>query len=363
MKILFLNTNIGYGGASKMMAWVANQMALNGEDVVFLTYRDKTELQQLNEKVDHVHFDLEGIEGRGKGLLHTVRFLHDYIKKNKFDLAVAFLSPSFVRLALACKGTRTKMLFSHRGDPYQKATSFTGRLLNTIIDKAFRSADYYVFQTEAARSYYPQSIRRKGRVIANPIKPLVRTQSRSGNVEKRIVNIARLDINQKRQDLLIDAFNKISGTYPDYVLELYGDGADERILNEQASSNKQIHFMGKTSDVVGVSQNAAISVLSSDFEGIPNSLLESMSLGIPCISTDCSPGGAAMLIRNRENGLLVPRGDADSLAKAMSYMIEHREDAEQMGINGMEVNDKYSEATISKMWMDYLAFIKSKMPK
>ena len=112
--------------------------------------------------------------------------------------------------------------------------------------------------------------------------------------------------------------------------------------------------MGKTYDVVAAFQNALASVLSSDFEGIPNALLESMSLGVPSISTDCSPGGAAMLIRNKENGLLTPRGDAKALAEAMEYVILHPNEAEAMGETGMEVNQLYAEDVISVKWQSFI---------
>lgn len=65
-------------------------------------------------------------------------------------------------------------------------------------------------------------------------------------------------------------------------------------------------------------------VLSSDFEGIPNSLLEAMSIGMPVVSTDCSPGGARLLIENGVNGLLVKTGNSGELASAMEVYFEIR---------------------------------------
>lgn len=351
MKILFVNTNIGYGGASKMMVWVANLYALNGHQVTFFTYRSAEVSQELSFKVNHVHVELEPLMGGGCRLWGTVKYLHTFIKNNNFDVVIGFLSPSQLRITLACIGTSTKILFSQRGDPLQKNTSL---MIGKLINWLFCKADCFVFQTEQAMMCYPSSVQKRGFVIANPIVPLKRTQKREGNIEKRIVIIARLDMRQKRQDVLINAFKLISHKHPEYILELYGDGEDEKKLKLMAAGYNCIHFMGKTSDVVGVSQNAAISVLSSDFEGIPNSLLESMSLGIPCVSTNCSPGGAAMLIRDYVNGILVPCDDANELAKALDYMIEHPDKAEDMGKRAMEVNIIYSEDNISKKWLDVL---------
>lgn len=353
MKLLFLNTNIGYGGASKMIVWVANQCAKRGHEVTFLTYREKEVHQPLISQVNLVQESLEGANGNSNAIA-TVKWLHDFIKTNRFDLGVAFLSPSILRMAIAAKGTNMKVVFSHRGDPYYNRTvnSLKSMVINWLNTWAFNQADGYVFQTKMAKAYYGKDIQNKSDVIPNPIHPLQRTEKREGNIRKSFVAIGRLDLKQKRQDLMIEAFNLISSRYPDFRFEIYGDGEDEVEVKQMVASNHKIHLMGKTRNVVDAIQNAWATVLSSDFEGIPNALLESMSLGIPSISTDCSPGGAAMLIRNKENGLLTPRGDVKALAEAMEYTILHHAAAESMGEMGKEVNELYSEDIISQKWID-----------
>ena len=354
MKILFLNTNIGYGGASKIMVWLANKLAIEGNEVTLLTYRDGREFQSLEKDVKHVHIQLETLSGQGKGLFHTIKVLHNYLKKESFNWAIAFLSPSHLRLALACKGTQTKILFSHRGDPYHQSKKIKSIILGRIVFWAFKQADYYVFQTEKAKAFYSKKIQNKSVVIANPVVPLQRTVAREGHIEKHIVNVSRLDIHQKRQDVLIKAFIMIADRYPNYTLDLYGDGEDERTLRELAHNNSQIRFMGKTANVVEAIQNATMFVLSSDFEGIPNALIEAMSLGVPCISTDCSPGGAAMLIQNKENGLLVPCCNPQLLSEAMAFFIDNPKQCEAMGKKGIEINEKYNESRIKAAWIQTL---------
>lgn len=351
MKILFVNANIGYGGASKIMIWLANKCAEKGHDIYFLTYRDEAENQPICDLVKHVHYQWEK-EG-GKGVFRTIKKLHYYIKKGNFDLAIAFLLPSHFRLAIASIGTTTKTLFSHRGDPYQQSFSIKERIIGKLNDWAFESADKYVFQTDRAKAYYPRKVQNKSVVIANPIVPLQRTVEREGHVEKHIVSVSRLDIHQKRQDVLLKAFLKISDQYPDYTLDLYGDGEpeDERILKELSKGNPQVRFLGKTTNVIEVEQNAIMFVLSSDYEGIPNALLEAMSLGVPCVSTDCSPGGAAMLIKSYDNGVLVDRGDVDALAAAMKWCLDNPEKREEIGAKGKNVNDRFAETEIFASWM------------
>ena len=91
--------------------------------------------------------------------------------------------------------------------------------------------------------------------------------------------------------------------------------------------------------------------MSSDFEGIPNALLEALSIGVPCVATDCSPGGAAMLIENNVNGLLVPRSNATAMAEAISFMLSNPQKSEDMAVKAMDVNETYSEKIISDKWI------------
>ena len=355
MKILFLNTNIGYGGASKILVWVANQCARKGHDVTILTYRDKEVRQFVDPLVKLVQEQLEDTGGKANTIA-TVRWIHRFINKSKFDIGVAFLSPSMLRLALSAKGTDMRVVFSHRGDPYYSGTenSFKLKAINRLNRWAFNQAAGFVFQTKMAQAYYSNSIKERSVVIPNPIRPLERTVVRNGNVRKSLVSVGRLDLKQKRQDVMIEAFNIISSKYPEFRLEIFGDGEDETKVKQMAASNPKILLMGKTSNVVEAIQNAWAIVQSSDFEGIPNVLLEAMSLGVPSISTDCSPGGAAMLIHNRENGILTPRGDAKALADAMEYMISHPLESETMGKNGMKVNELFPENVIAEKWLSFL---------
>lgn len=355
MKVLFLNTDLGYGGAEKMLAFTANALANQGMDVTFLTYRDNNRCQELVDSVKRVHIQLEQKGGKFFSSLGTIKAICKYIKKGKFDLAIAFLTPSQLRLSIACMFTKTKLLFSQRGDPYNKGKTFKSRLMSKINYCFFNRADLFVFQTEKAKEYYPKRVQSKSCVIPNPIEPLTRTIERSlSSIDKRIVSVARLELKQKRQDLLIEAFKKISEDYPEYVLEFYGSGPDEQRIRQLIGDNNNIRLCGVTREVAKTIQSASMFVLTSDYEGIPNALMEAMSIGVPCISTDCSPGGAAMLIKNKENGLLVKRNDAMLLAEAIKYYIDNPSIAEDFGKKGMLINDEYKKDVIAQKWCSFI---------
>ena len=95
-------------------------------------------------------------------------------------------------------------------------------------------------------------------------------------------------------------------------------------------------------------------VLSSDYEGIPNSLLEAMAMGMPVISTDCPIGGASMLIEHGVNGLLIPVGDSEKLHSAMHYFAKNPETAEQCAREAAKIRKRLSVKQICDQWLEYI---------
>ena len=106
--------------------------------------------------------------------------------------------------------------------------------------------------------------------------------------------------------------------------------------------------------------NGAVAAFSSDMEGMPNAMLEAMALGLPVVATDCPPGGPRMVITPEENGILVPVGDEDALAKAINRLIENPALADKMGRNAAKIGEKAGADVIFKEWEDYLLEICNK---
>lgn len=354
MNIFFLSTGISYGGAYKVFTWLMNSLAASGNRVTLLTYRtDKSVSYQLiDNRVRRLHLPLESNGGSIYNCIMTAAKLREHIQHEAYDIGIAFLPPAQVRLILACKGTGTKVLISQRGDPWNSPLTNSRYIPDKLINWVLSFADAHVFQTVHAQNYYSQSVKKKSVVIPNPVIPLLRSQSRKP--EKRIVNVARLVVKQKRQDILIRAFNMIAPQFPEYCLEIYGSGPDQYLLESLAKGNPRIKFMGITTNIVESIQNASMFVLSSDYEGIPNVLLEAMSLGVPCISTRYSPGGVEQLINNNNNGLLVDRGDALTLAKRMEEFLTDVPLAESCGLQAKSITKFFNEYDIANKWTNYL---------
>ena len=177
---------------------------------------------------------------------------------------------------------------------------------------------------------------------------------------------------QKNQMLLVNAFEKILENYPDYHLYLYGDGSDDECKEEllqyveekEVKSHKeasiiklkgQIHFMGLSSTLETDMADAAMFVLPSNYEGMPNALMEAMALGLPVISSDCPCGGSRYWITHGQTGQLVPVKNVEEMAKAIEFYIENPAKAEKMGA---EARARLQEATIDKIFKQWKLYIR-----
>ena len=100
--------------------------------------------------------------------------------------------------------------------------------------------------------------------------------------------------------------------------------------------------------------DSAMYVSSSDFEGLSNSMLEAMAIGLPCICTDCMGGGTREVMTDRENGLIVPMNDADAMYRAMKEFIENPELAEKCSQNAIKIREKLSVEKITRQWLEVI---------
>lgn len=286
-----------------------------------------------------------------------VLFLKGLICERKIDAVVAFLNqPIF--LSLLAQSTKIKLIISERNDP--------NRFINTkttmaFVRKMYPKADEMVFQSPDARQWYRENTNVKGRVIFNPIKPDL-PERYVGKRKKKIVNFCRIS-SQKNLHLLVNSFEMFSKDHIDYELYIYGDavgnGTEGYIesIKERISHlacQEQIHVLPAQKDIHNLINDYAMFVSSSDFEGMSNSMLEAMAIGLPTICTDCPAGGARAIIKDHENGILVPVNDAEAMCKAMCEVADNPELAEKLSINGTKLKDDLAVDKIVNQWMEII---------
>ena len=159
----------------------------------------------------------------------------------------------------------------------------------------------------------------------------------------------------KRYDLILDAFASVRDVDPDFRLRIFGDGPEEAKIKEKIGLlglEGSAFVMGLTKDVAGVLLSSRIFVLASDFEGMPNGLIEAMACGCACVSTDCDFGPSELIV-NRENGLLVPKGDAGAIASALKELIADPDLASSCAKSAQKIRDTHSLEKIADRYYEY----------
>ena len=357
MKVLFLNQTFGYGGAAKMMAFVANALSKNNHEVTALLYKGSEIQQRLESNIKVINRNFES-QGKLKHL-KLINRLKKVVKEENPDVIVSFLTfPNFYATIIGHL-LRIPVIISERGNPF-----LVKGVKDSMIYKCFNLANGAVFQTDGAKSYFGKGLQERSCVIPNPVvrkNKNIRFDLSTDNHE--IVFVARFENKQKRQDLMLEALEKVVSTYPDTILRFYGTGDDmpkieEMVRNKQLE--KHVRFMGYTNTPEEVMLKSEVFVLTSDYEGIPNTLIEAMSIGMPVVSTDCDPGGARMLIEDGVNGLIVRKNNAQEIADAIIRVFSDIDLRQKMSREAYKITEKYTEKIIFSKWVKYITHITNK---
>ena len=345
MKVIIVIGIFGLGGAERVSLNLANWMSLQSDNKVTIVALSRAKGQS---------YPINGLDFIELNRKLPILALRKVLKEKKPDVVLTMCTPMCIYTVPALFGLRVKHIVSERNDP----AHFAGRISTKIVSKALmRLADGYVFQTSDAQAFYGGSIARRSVVIPNPLFNVEKMSEKaySGADTKTIISVGRLN-KQKNQPMLIDAFAEFHQRHPEYRLMIYGEGPERSKLEEQAKNlgiQDACQLPGATNEILDKIYSASLFVLSSNFEGMPNALMEAMALGLPCISTDCPCGGPRELIKNEENGLLVPVGDKTALVAAMEKMTGNREMMMRIGRNAIKIRNTHSMDAICKQWLDY----------
>lgn len=351
MRIVFVLERLGNGGAERVTVALATEFANKyGYEVhVFTCVKEKDEYQLPSAVKRHI---MKAGKNRIKTIGNKCLYLTKEIKKVNPDIVYSLATPkTTIMLCLLSMHRKFTLIVSERNDPNRYPQS---DLLKKMRNVAYEIADGVVFQTEDAKRYFNKKIQEKGCVIPNPISANL-MEPYQGVRSKRIVNFCRLEP-QKNLKLLIDAMIRVHKRFPDYILDVYGDGVQKNELEDYCinhNANSYIKFNGFESKVHEKIVDAVLYVSSSDYEGISNSMLEAIALGIPTISTDCPIGGAKMVIEDHTNGILVPVGNVEQLSQAMQEVLEDENLSKKMSLNGVKLRERFSVENIAKQWIDF----------
>lgn len=367
-RILFHINCLERGGAERVVSVLSDYLANKDNEIIIATQWQGEDEYTLNPKVKRVSVGISGSEENKSRLMKIFMRLfrlRKCIEREKPDIVISFCAKANFRSAFCMTGMKIPLLVSVRNNPVEDYANH--RLSKWYMEKKAKGC---VFQTPDARDFFSERLRKRSRIIYNPLseafieKVGVNAENKtiSGDLTIReIVSVGRIS-SQKNHMLLIKAYHRICGKYPETILKIYGKKQEEQAYNEitayinKNNLNNRVFLMGQTDNVQDKISGAVLFVLSSDYEGMPNALIEAMVLGLPVISTDCPCGGSRMLIEDGVNGKLVAVNDVEKMAQTMDYMLDlqNHSEAAEMGKRARGIMDLVNPQKVCSQWEDYI---------
>ena len=349
--IYFVTRNMFAGGAERVIAQLANYFAAKNYYVKIITIAEANVYYDLRKEIEVISIGTKS-KNELKNKIIQYTYLRRLIKKEKPQIVLAMPEDLGVYALGSLIGLKTKVFVSERNNPWVMPDVKITRIVRRMV---YPFADGLIFQTEMAKSFFPKNIQQKGVVLNNPVDEERIPYQFQGERKRTIVSVGRL-ASQKNYTLLIEAFERFYQKHNDYTLHIYGDGEERIKLQKQIDSlgmAKAIVLEGRKSNVLEIINDAGVFVLPSDYEGMPNVLIEAMCMGMPVISTDCPSGGPKQLITSGTDGILVPVGDVAAMKEAMERMT-NKEYAKGLSNNAYKLREKLTNIDVYKAWETYL---------
>lgn len=349
---MFVVPSLSDGGAERVVSVLSSELAKTVEKVCVLIYWDTEQNYLVNGNVKIIN-----LSGGNKHLYDQMKTaerlkrMRSIIKKEQPEVVVPFLPHVCLQTGIATIGLNCNVIQTVRNNPKTSPPEANRR---KIRDLQIFMSKCTIVQNEEQLNYFPKKWRNKIHILPNPInKSFLRTEYKGADSFKA-VSVGRL-IEQKNFSLLIDAFSEFVKKHPDATLSIYGDGALKNVLHEQIVKNKMsdnIFLKGRSENLPEILANSSVFIMSSDFEGMPNSLMEAMAVGIPVISTDC-PTGPKELIGNNDRGYLIEVGNREALRKAIEAVEVQKANAQEKALRAKTyAQSQFSPEEITNKFME-----------
>jgi GalNAc-alpha-(1->4)-GalNAc-alpha-(1->3)-diNAcBac-PP-undecaprenol alpha-1,4-N-acetyl-D-galactosaminyltransferase len=351
-RVLFVYHEFTYGGASKSLAFWLNALASTGAEVSVVTYKS---LKPPHYKIPH---NVKVIGPSSIINLPGLRRLNDIFTVAKAALIVrphvviGLMSVNSFYGYIIGRLSGAKVIVSERGCPTREFGWFIH-----LKHWAMNRADGAVFQTKGAMAFYSQRLQEKSIVIPNPAISSLRHRDFDDRTAEFLF-VGRFELRQKRHDVLLNALKILVKDKPNAKVNFIGDGPDlDRVkkMADQFGLSGNTSFLGVIDNVPEILEKYKYFVITSDYEGIPNTLIEAMIAGMACISTDCEPGGAREFINTGHNGLLVQRGNAFEIAQAMDLLLDDEELSNRLGKNARDILYRYKSEDVASKIISYVS--------
>lgn len=345
------------GGAERVACTLANAWSSRGDQVTLMpTFSGRGEcFYELSADVRLVYLaDLVSSRVRTfVNQLARLRALRRFMTTEHPDVIVSFLSNVNVAAVLASAGLGIPVIVCERIDPFVMPTT---RLLRLACRFTYPLADALMVQTHAVAAKYASSglTLRRVHVIPNPVPgQILDIQQHAGiGNKKRLLSVGRLD-EQKQFDVLIKVFASLAGRLANWSLRIVGEGPLRPVLQRQIIKlglERRVELPGRTANIGEELTEADAFVLTSNYEGFPNALLEAMVVGLPCVTFDC-PSGPREMSMDGQVALLVPLNDEQALGHALERVMSDANLRKSLGSQARaSVIERFSLNKVLEQW-------------
>lgn len=371
MKIVYcIASTYNSGGKDRVVSSKANYLVELGHKVVIITTDQKGRPAYfgLDQRVVQIDLGLNYEDYNNLSLFkrlkkrcqlqqrHTI-LLRDILRELEPDIVLSTFeedAPVLAKLHLDCpKIMELHYSKERRYNEYQRGRFSLGRLLDwwrTKEDERIVSCfDYLVALTDTDRRLWTTA--KRSTTIPNPL-PFGLPAKVSSLVKPKVLAVGRLS-SEKNFGELIDIWASLGDKASNWQLEIVGGGYQKRMLEEKITTyglQGRVRLHPPTSDIVEKYQEASILAMTSKYEGFGMVLIEAMSCGLPVIAYDC-PYGPREIIKDYENGALIPMHDQGLYAERLESLMQNAELRIRQGQKARQSADTYAMPQIMSRWL------------
>lgn len=350
--ICFLNGDMSRsGGTERVTAIIANELSkIDGFNVHTLSTSNSsnTSFFKLNEGVSHNRILADENINFKKQYVKVVKGIRRYIKQNDIDVLIDVDVICDLFSIPATRFTKTKLISWEHFHIYNN----NGSKLRDIARKlAARYSDCIITLTEKDKNNYVKKLKIKNEIdfIYNPI---IKENNERCNIQaKQIISVGMLR-HVKGFDMLCEVANKVLNDNPDWKWIILGEGEDRGLIESKIKEyglDSKLILKGNVSNVDDYYKSSSLFVMTSRFEGLPMTLLEAKSYGLPIVSFDCLTGPSD-IITNKVNGYLIEQNNIEDMCYKLNELIRDEDIINRFSINSNIDIEKFELKNIIYKW-------------
>lgn len=358
MKICLIISTLSSGGAERNASLLANYFSKNNSVSIVTFQKKKKNYYDLSKKINLFSLDLldnnDNFFFKIFNFIKRVNTLNKKLKKINPDVVISFLETMNITVlisTLLMKNIKIKII-SDRNNPDKSERPYLLFILKLIF---YRFSSFLVLQTNSIKKKYKFVKKDKIRIIKNTIsEKIIFKKKYKIKTKIKIIAVGRLE-RQKGYDILIKALANLKKKNINFICDIYGVGSQKNyiqnlIINYNLKNN--IFLKGVKKNILKLYKNYDFYILTSRYEGFPNSLIEAMNAGIISISSNCDYGPKE-IIKNNKNGIIFKMNSSYDLSNKIFDLINNKNKIFYIRKNlKREFNPKLNNITNYKKWQN-----------